>query len=159
MGARVYPEIRKQRMSALNRVVSQSAIGRAMEGMMKHRHGLTDEQFAKLLSVIARKSGRGRPAKDHRLVIDGMLWILSTGAPWRDLPSRFGPWKTVCERFRLWTASGLWVRIIEELGKGVPEVDRSEAVMFCVDGTSMRAHRSAAGAHEKLGSANLTTTP
>lgn len=91
-------------------------------------------------------------------MFDGILWILNTGAPWRDLPDRFGPWKTVYERFRAWTASGLWDRVIEELGKGVPEADRSEVVMFCVDGTNVRAHRAAAGARKKLGSGNPTTT-
>lgn len=127
-----------------------------------HRHALTDEQFAKLLPLlpaIPQKRGRGRPPKEARLVIDGILWILNTGAPWRDMPERFGPWNTVYGWFRKWTASGLWGQILEELRKGIPEAEPPAVVMFCVDGTNIRAHRAAAGASKKTGPVNLATMP
>src|SRR5207245_9721352 len=57
----------------------------------------------------------GRPAHDHRLIINGILWILRTGAPWRDLPERYGPWSTVASRFYRWQQAGIWQRILEAL--------------------------------------------
>ena len=53
--------------------------------------------------------------KDHRTIIDALLWLDRTGAPWRDLPERFGPWRTVATRFYRWTSSGLWERLLAEL--------------------------------------------
>ncbi len=110
------------------------------------RHGLTDEQFAKILPLLARKSARGRPPADHRKMMEGILWILTTGSPWRDLPCSFGSWKTVYDRFRRWTRSGVWGTILEELRKDLPPCGEDETLMYCIDGTVIRAHRSAAGA-------------
>ncbi len=64
------------------------------------RHGLTDEQWALIEDLFPRNGEHaGRPWADHRRMIDGMLWVLVTGAPWRDLPKEFGPWQTVYDRF------------------------------------------------------------
>jgi len=79
------------------------------------RHALTDDQWRLIAPLLPVHSGPGRPPKDHRLVVEGIVWILRTGAPWRDLPERFGPWKTVYERFRGWTRSGIWSDIFERL--------------------------------------------
>jgi transposase len=57
----------------------------------------------------------GRPARDHRTILDAILWVLRTGAPWRDLPERYGPWSTAWNRFRRWTAAGVWPRVLEAL--------------------------------------------
>jgi hypothetical protein len=76
------------------------------------RGELTDEAWAviaPLLPAPGRSCGRWR---DHRQVINGILWKLRTGAPWRDLPERYGPWKTCHERLRRWTADGTWDRIL-----------------------------------------------
>jgi transposase len=78
------------------------------------RGELTDKAWAviePLLPEPGRRSGRWR---DHRQVINGILWKLRTGAPWRDLPERYGPWKTCHERLRRWTADGTWDRILAQ---------------------------------------------
>jgi transposase len=80
------------------------------------RGDLTDAQWQRReprLPAQRPANGRqgGRPAEDHRRIINGMLWIDRTGAPWRDLPTRYGPWATVATRFSRWTTSGLWERI------------------------------------------------
>ena len=89
-------------------------------------------------------------------MLSGILWVLRTGAPWRDLPGHFGPWSTAYSRFRRWAATGVWQRVLEALQReadGRGELDWSK---HFVDGTVVRAHQSAAGAkggqdHEALG--------
>ncbi len=90
----------------------------------------------------------GRPVRDRRQVLNGILWKLSTGAAWRDLPERYGPWKTVYERFRRWSADGTWDLLLAHVQQhpdAVGEVDRS---IVCVDSTVVRAHQHAAGARK-----------
>ena len=88
----------------------------------------------------------GRPARDHRTMINAMLWLTKTGKPWRDLPERYGPWRTVATRFYHWTKSGLWQRILAELQRAGDAEGRLDWSVHMVDGTSIRAHRHAAGA-------------
>lgn len=57
----------------------------------------------------------GRPANDHRITMNGILWILRTGAPWRDLPECYGAWETVSGRFYAWRKNGRWQQILEQL--------------------------------------------
>jgi transposase len=78
------------------------------------RGELTDRAWARI-DLLLRVSGRGRRWRDHRQVLYGILWKLRTGAPWRDLPERYGPWKTAHERLRLWTADGTWDTILAEV--------------------------------------------
>jgi transposase len=92
--------------------------------------------------------GPGRPWSDHRMVIEGMFWQLSTGAPWRDMPKEFGPWKTVYERYRGYRGDGTFDRIIERLQIKLDENGLIDWDLFCVDGSSVRAHRAAAGARK-----------
>jgi transposase len=73
---------------------------------------LRDEDWDKIQSFLPSQIGKqGRPRKNDRLVMEGILWALRTGAPWRDMPPEFGPWNTVYSRFSYWTKSGLWERI------------------------------------------------
>ena len=93
-----------------------------------------------------QKPQTGHPAKDHRLVLNGILWVLRTGAPWRDAPPEYGPWQTLSTRFYRWVKAGLWDQILAELqrqGDAEGEVDWS---LHHVDGTIIRAHQQAAGA-------------
>ena len=116
----------------------------------QHRHELTDEQWARLQPLLPpqkQQVGRpGRPAKDHRTIINGMLWINKTGAPWRDLPERYGPWQTVATRFYRWTKQGLWDRILAEVQKDADEAGEIEWEIHFVDSSVVRAHQHAAGA-------------
>jgi transposase len=81
-------------------------------------------------------------------VINAILWKLRTGAPWRDLPERYGPWKTAHERLRRWTADGTWDRILDEIVVKDDAVGNVEWV-FSIDSSSVRAHQHAAGARKK----------
>ncbi|MFF9150601.1 IS5 family transposase [Streptomyces sp. NPDC014861] len=109
------------------------------------RGDLSDAEWELLrpfLPVSNRRCGRWR---DHRQVIDGILHRVRTGVQWRDLPERFGPWKTVYERHRLWSADGTWERLLQQVqaaADAAGEIDWD----ISVDSTIVRAHQHAAGA-------------
>ena len=113
------------------------------------RHDLTDEQWALLAPLMPPHPRQGHRWTDHRLVIDGVFHRTRTGTPWRDLPARLGPWQTVHNRHRRWSADGTWERILAALqtGSDVPD-GRSGGQMWtvAVDSTIVRAHQHAAGA-------------
>ena len=109
------------------------------------RHELTDAEWRRLEPLLPPRARTGRPPKEHRTIIDALLWLAKTGAPWRDLPERFGPWRTVATRFYRWTASGLWSRILAELHRDADVRGQLDWEAHMVDGTSVRAHRCAAG--------------
>ena len=111
------------------------------------RHELTDEQWALIEDMFPRNGqGPGRPWNDHRTMVNAMFWVLSTGAPWRDLPERFGPWQSSYGRFNTYRKDGTLDRIIERLQMKLDEKGKIDWELFCVDGSSVRAHRAAAGA-------------
>lgn len=87
---------------------------------------------------------RARPWKDHRQVVNGVLWRTRTGSPWRDLPATYGCWKTVYNRHRRWSADGTWARALHELQRGCDLVE--DRWVVAVDSTVVRAHHHAAGA-------------
>lgn len=111
------------------------------------RHRLTDEQWA-LMEDIFPENGQkpGRPWADHRNIVDGIIHVLVTGVPWRDLPEEFGPWITVYRRFARYRDDGTIERILERLQLKLNEQGRIDPELFCIDGSNVRAHRSAAGA-------------
>lgn len=117
--------------------------------MLTKRHALTDAQYDVLSALLPHNHRRGHPFKDHRLILDGILWILHTGAPWRDLPERFGPWKTVHGRFNRWRKNGLWDRILTALQAKAHDGGGMDWEMFCIDSSVVRASRAAAGAEKK----------
>ena len=77
---------------------------------------LTDVVWERLRPLLPpQKPPTGRPAVDHRLVVEGMLWVARTGSSWRELPEQFGPWSTVASRYQRWCKEGLWTRIVQTL--------------------------------------------
>lgn len=111
------------------------------------RGELTDAQWERLQPLLPpQKAWTGRPAKDHRLVLDGILWIDRTGAPWRDLPERYGPWQTIATRFCRWREAGIWDRILAAVQQLADAERRVDWDRHYVDGTIVRAHQHAAGA-------------
>ena len=78
-------------------------------------------------------------------MLNGIFWILHTGAQWRELPERYGPWKTVYGRFRRWSDEGLLDRILQRLQLRLDEEGRIDLDLWLIDGSSVRASRSAAG--------------
>ena len=110
---------------------------------------LNDEQWAQIEPLLPKNGQRGRQWKDHRLMINGILWVLSDGGRWRNLPERFGPWQSVYDRFRSWTRRGVWDRILRHLQARKMNSEEIDWELFAMDGTVIRAHQSAAGAGEK----------
>ncbi len=124
------------------------------------RHQLTDEQWAAVEPLIPKKQARvGRPPEDPREMLDGILWVLRTGAPWRDLPERFGPWQTVYDYFSAWRKSGVYGRVLEALQIRLDREGRIDWDLWCVDGSSVRAARCAAGAAKKVAAATRRSRP
>jgi transposase len=92
------------------------------------------------------KGKRGGQYKDHRRVINGILWVLRTGAPWRDLPERYGKWKTCHDRLLRWRRQGVWERVLQALQGEADAVGAVVWTVVSIDGTTVRAHQHAAGA-------------
>ena len=103
-----------------------------------------------LLPVASRKGGR--PRKPDRTVVEGMLWILRTGAPWRDLPSAYGPWQSVYTRFSRWSSAGVLAQLFEALSR------ERDGEGYLIDATIVRAHQDASGAAKEGGSRNRPLT-
>jgi transposase len=104
------------------------------------------------LRICSPQNGkRGGQWNEHRPIIDGILWVLNTGAPWRDVPERYGKWKTVYERFRLWSRNGFWDRLLERLQAQRNAQGEVDWELFYIDGSLVRAHKAAAGAAKKGG--------
>lgn len=78
------------------------------------RHELTAEQWLLVEPFVLQNATRtGRPARDRRTLVNGIFWILHTGAPWRDLPERYGPWQTVYHHFAAWRRDGVFTQMLE----------------------------------------------
>jgi transposase len=115
-----------------------------------HRHELSDEQWERLQPLLPPiKPWSGRPNLDHRQILNALLWLAKTGAPWRDLPERYGKWQTVYSRFRRWQRAGLWDRILQALQTEADARGELDWSRHFVDGTVVRAHQHAAGARKK----------
>jgi transposase len=111
------------------------------------RGDLTDAQYARLLPLLPASEGKpGRKFEDHRQVINGILWRLRTGAPWRDLPDRYGPWQTCYDRLVRWRRQGVWEQILQTLQGEADAQGQVEWQVISVDSTVVRAHQHAAGA-------------
>ena len=111
-----------------------------------HRGDLSDEQWQKLRPLLPLKAPTGRPANDHRQMINGILWIQRTGAPWDDLPERYGSRGTVSSRFYRWRKQGGWQQILERLQQQADAVEQIDWEVHFIDSTVVRAHQHAAGA-------------
>ncbi|SMB97691.1 Transposase and inactivated derivatives [Deinococcus hopiensis KR-140] len=98
------------------------------------------------LPLLPPLLGLGRPYLNHRPIVSGILWVLRTGAPWRDVPERFGKWTTIASRFRRWIAQGIWQQVWAELQRQADLEGQLDWSMHFVDGTVVRAHHCAAGA-------------
>ena len=116
------------------------------------RYELTDEAWARLEPLMPPRRPGGR-WNDHRTTLNGMFWVLNSGAPWRDLPERYGKWPSVYHRYRRWTREGLFEQILDTLKLQLDHQGRIDWSQFNIDGTNVRAERSAAGARKKWGHA------
>jgi transposase len=111
-----------------------------------NRGDLSNEQWEKLKPLLPpQKPKTGKPNHDHRQVVNGILWILRTGAPWRDLPERYGKWESVATRFYRWQKAKIWNQVLERLQAEADKQGRLDWAVHYVDGTVVRAHQHAAG--------------
>ena len=125
------------------------------------RHELTLEQWTLIEPLLPPIASTGRRPKDRRLMLNGILWILRTGAPWRDMPERFGHWRTVYGYFQQWRADGTFDCILQALQVRLDRQGKIDWDLWCIDGSSVRAARAAAGASKKVStdtSKSRTTT-
>ncbi|KRR18320.1 transposase [Bradyrhizobium lablabi] len=110
-------------MGAMDRLVLSDAQRRRISGL-----------------IIGRPDQRGSIGRDNRMFVEGALWIVRTGSPWRDLPEAFGEWNSVFRGFSRWSAKGVWLRMFEALA------DDADFEYLIVDSTIVRAHQHASGA-------------
>jgi len=130
-------------------------------GRPGRRYELSDDGWERIAPLLPRQRRGGKWA-DHRTVLNGMFWVLNSGAQWRDMPERYGAWETVYGRYRRWTREGLFDRILGALHVSLDDEGRIDWSVFDVDGSNIRAHRSAAGAarrSKKGGPTSPPTTP
>jgi len=106
------------------------------------RHEISDSDWERIKKYFPERTihTMGRPSKDSRTMLNGILWILGTGAAWRDMPERYGAWQTVYKRFSQWSKEGLFERIFSDL-----TVD-ADMENISIDGTYIKAHKASAGA-------------
>lgn len=119
-----------------------------------YRYDLTDGQWALIAAFFPDRYHQGKaghPWKDHRPLVNGMLWHLHTGAPWPDTPERYGPWQTVYDRFNRWRKDGTWAKILDALLLRLDKAGLIDRDLWLVDASVIRASRAAAGAKKKSG--------
>ncbi len=107
------------------------------------RFDLSDEEWEVIAPLLPGGDGvvrRGRRPRETRRVLDGILYILRTGAPWRDLPERYGPYTSIYNRFNRWAKAGVWGSVFEALARASPQSPR------LIDSSIVRAHQHSAGA-------------
>lgn len=115
---------------------------------MAERDVITDEMWAWMQPLLPSSEGkRGRPFRDHRLLVEAICWRLRTGAPWRDLPERFGPWQTAWERFDRWSGDGTWAALLDAVQQHADEAGEL-GWDVSVDSSIVRTHQHAAGARK-----------
>ena len=106
---------------------------------------LTDKQWSRLEPVILQsmchKDSRGRKPRDPREVLNGILWVLRTGAPWKDLPDRYPPHQTCHRRFQQWVNAGIFRRIVEELAADLHERGGMDIREAFIDGSFVPAKK------------------
>jgi len=106
---------------------------------MVKRYELTSEQWERIASLVPGKQGDpGRSGRNNRQFVNGVLWVLRSGAHWHDLPERYGKWKTVHKRFTRWADKGVWERIFDHL------IDAPDNQYLMLDSSLVRAHQQAA---------------
>ena len=106
--------------------------------MTKH-YELTPDQWRRIQDLLPGKtSDPGRSGVDNRQFVNGVLWVLRSGAHWHDLPERYGKWKTVHKRFTRWATTGVWERVFNHL------IDDPDNEYVMLDSTLVRAHQQAA---------------
>lgn len=113
---------------------------------MVRRYELSDEAYSLIEDLLPPNGRRGGQWNDHRRTLNGIFWILHTGAQWRELPERYGKWQSVYHRYNRWSRDGTISRMLQRLQLKLDEQGRIDMDLWCIDATLIRASRAAAGA-------------
>jgi transposase len=122
------------------------------------RYELSDDEWAIIEPLLPAPASTGRPRRSLREMWNGVFWVLRSGAPWRDLPERYGPWQSTYHHFNSWRQQGVFDRVLKALQIRLDAEGHIDWDLWCVDGTSVRASKAAAGAGKRGASASPTTT-
>ncbi len=109
------------------------------------RHELSDVQWKTIEPLLPKNHGRGRPWRDHRIVVNGILWKLHTGAAWRDIPDRYGAWQTTYDRYKHWVRAGTWTILMKQLQLRTDAKGNIDWDLFGIDTNILRGEVVAGG--------------
>jgi transposase len=107
------------------------------------RYDLTDFEWS-VIEPVPPKGRRGRQPANNRRVMNGIFWVLRTGAPWRDLPERYGPYTTAYNRFNRWRKAGIWDRLMDAVTKA------HDGKVQMIDSSIVRVHQHASGVKKSV---------
>mgnify|MGYP003530008356 CR=1 FL=1 len=124
---------------------------------MVKRYEIPDAAWELVADLFEQPRRNGRPRADDRLMLNGVLWVLCSGAAWRDMPEHFGPWSTVYQRFRDWCNQGTFDLMLRRLHIKLNEQGLIDLETWMIDSTAVRATRASSGAGKKGGLMNLQT--
>ncbi|MDB5979648.1 MAG: ISPs1, transposase OrfA [Pseudomonas sp.] len=124
---------------------------------MANRYEISDTAWDLVADLVSPTRRTGRPRIDDRLMLNGVLWVLCSGAAWRDLPEHFGPWSTVYQRFRDWRNQGTFDQMLKRLHVKLNERGQIDLQTWMIDSTAVRATRASSGAGKKGALTNLPT--
>jgi transposase len=122
------------------------------------RHKITDQQWDLIKHLFPEAASTGRPPSNPRTMLDGIMWRLRTGSPWRDIPQEFGPWETVYKYFDTWNSDGTLDKVKQALLSEIVDSGQVDQELWCVDGTVVRAARCAGGGGKKVNRMSQLTT-
>jgi transposase len=110
---------------------------------MRERQEISDADWAVLEPLLPKAKATGRPLADHRKVVEGIAWRFRTGAPWRDVPERFGNWNTIYCKFNDWSVDGTWLRLLTAVQARADAAGDLDWVA-AIDSTIARVHQHGA---------------
>ncbi|MCO7568336.1 IS5 family transposase, partial [Pseudomonas sp. S 311-6] len=110
---------------------------------------LSDADWEIVADLFTAPRRTGRPRADDRLMLNGVLWVLCSGAAWRDMPERFGPWSTVYQRFRDWRNQGIFNKMLKRLHVKLNAQGLIDLDTWCIDSTAVKASRASSGAGKR----------
>jgi transposase len=110
---------------------------------------LSDDEWDCISDLFGEPAATGRLPVSRRQVMDGILWVLRTGSPWRDLPKEFGAWQTVWRLFDAWNSSGAFDAALRRLQASYAEVGDISGELWCINATNVRAARCSTGGGKK----------
>ena len=122
------------------------------------RYELTDDEWTIIEPLLPPAAATGRHPRNPREMWNAIFWVLRSGAPWRDLPERFGPWQSAFHHFNTWRREGVFERVLEALQIRLDAEGHIDWDLWGIDGSSIRASRAAAGAGKKGAPLNPPTT-